>query len=42
MAIYNASQDFVFGIREIARTAYGSEFDFPDNMHLTVSGEDNN
>lgn len=40
--IYNASQDFVFGIREIARAAYGSEFDFPDNMHLTVSGEDNN
>lgn len=40
--IYNASQDFVFGIKEIARSAYGSEFDFPDNMHLTVSGEDNN
>lgn len=40
--IYNASQDFVFGIREIARAAYGSEFDFPNNMHLSVSGENNN
>lgn len=40
--IYNTSQDFVFGIREIARAAYGSEFDFPNNMHLSVSGENNN
>lgn len=40
--IYNASQDFVFGIKEILRVAYGRKFDFPDNMHLTVSGEDNN
>lgn len=37
--IFNASQDFVFGIKEIARSAYGSEFDFPNNMHLSVSGE---
>lgn len=40
--IYNASQDFVFGIKEILRAAYGRKYDFPDNMHLTVSGEDNN
>lgn len=35
--IYNASQDIVFGIQEIARCAYGEAFDFPDNMHLSVA-----
>ena len=39
--IYNVSQDFVYGVREIARSAYGGAFDFPDNMHLSVSGEKN-
>ncbi len=39
--IYNDSQDIVFSIQEIARCAYGNEFDFPDNMHLSVSGETN-
>lgn len=39
--IYNSSQDAVFGVREVARCAYGDEFDFPDNMHLSVSGEEN-
>lgn len=34
--IYNVSQDIVFGIQEIARCVYGSEFNFPDNMHLSV------
>ncbi|WP_196593292.1 ABC transporter substrate-binding protein [Pectinatus sottacetonis] len=34
--IYNASQDIVFSIQEIARCAYGKEFDFPANMHLSV------
>lgn len=39
--IYNVSQDFVYGVREIARSAYGEVFDFPDDMHLSVSGEKN-
>ncbi len=39
--IYNVSQDFVYGVREIARSAYGEAFDFPDAMHLSVSGEKN-
>lgn len=39
--LYNSSQDAVFGIQEIARCVYGDAFDFPDNMHLSVSGEEN-
>lgn len=39
--IYNCSQDVVYCIAEIARCAYGNEFDFPDNAHLSVSGEKN-
>lgn len=39
--IYNCSQDIVYCIAEIARCAYGKEFDFPDNAHLSVSGEKN-
>lgn len=39
--IYNCSQDIVYCVAEIARCAYGKEFDFPDNAHLSVSGEKN-
>ena len=39
--IYNCSQDIVFCVQEIARCAYGKEFDFPDNARLTVTGEKN-
>lgn len=39
--IYNCSQDVAYCVEEIARCAYGSEFDFPDNAHLSVSGEKN-
>jgi iron complex transport system substrate-binding protein len=39
--LYNVSQDIVFGVQEIARCTYGNAFDFPDNMHLSVSGEKN-
>jgi ABC-type Fe3+-hydroxamate transport system, periplasmic component len=39
--LYNCSQDVVYCIAEIARCAYGSEFDFPDDAHLSVSGEEN-
>lgn len=39
--IYNNSQDIVFAVREIARCAYGEVFAFPDNVHLSVSGEKN-
>lgn len=37
--IYNASQDFVFGIQEIAYCAYGDEFRQEDNRHISFSGE---
>ena len=37
--IYNASQDFVFGIQEIAYCAYGDEFRQDDNRHISFSGE---
>ena len=39
--IYNCSQDIVFCVQEVARCAYGKEFDFPDNARLTVTGEKN-
>ena len=39
--IYNCSQDIVFCVQEIARCAYGKEFDFPDNARLTVTDEKN-
>lgn len=34
--IYNASQDFVFGVQELAFYAYGDEFAQPDNRHITT------
>lgn len=37
--IYNGSQDFVFGIQEIAFCAYGDAFRQEDNRHLSFSGE---
>ena len=37
--IYNGSQDFVFGIQEIAFGAYGEAFRQEDNRHLSFSGE---
>lgn len=39
--IYNISQDFVFGVQEIAYGAYGDAFAQPDNQHLSLSGEAN-
>ena len=39
--IYNCSQDIVYCVQEIARVAYGEEFNFPDNARLTVTGEKN-
>ena len=39
--IYNCSQDIVYCVQEIARVAYGKEFDFPDNARLTVTDEKN-
>ncbi len=37
--IYNCSQDVVFGVQEIARAAYGEEFDLPADSHLCVAAE---
>jgi iron complex transport system substrate-binding protein len=37
--IYNGSQDFVFGIQEVAFCAYGEAFCQEDNRHLSFSGE---
>ena len=39
--IYNCSQDIVYCVQEIARVAYGEEFNFPDNARLTVTDEKN-
>ncbi len=39
--IYNCSQDIVYCVQEIARVAYGDEFNFPDNARLTVTEEKN-
>ena len=39
--IYNWSQDIVYCVQEIARVAYGEEFNFPDNARLTVTEEKN-
>ena len=39
--LYNCSQDVAYCVAEIARCAYGEEFAFPDNAHLSVSGEKN-
>ena len=39
--IYNCAQDIVYCVQEIARVAYGKEFDFPDNARLTVTDEKN-
>ena len=39
--IYNCSQDIVYCVQEIARVAYGEEFNFPDNARLTVTEEKN-
>ncbi|MGP1367363.1 MAG: ABC transporter substrate-binding protein [Schwartzia sp. (in: firmicutes)] len=38
--IYNASQDFVFGIQEIAYCAYGDDFRQDDKRHISFSGEE--
>ena len=37
--IYNASQDFVYGVRELAYTVYGDEFAQAGNCHISYSGE---
>lgn len=37
--IYNCSQDYVFGVQEIAYRAYGDEFKLGDNEHISFSGE---
>ncbi len=38
--IYNGSQDFVFGVQELAFIAYGDEFRQEDNRHISFSGEE--
>ncbi|TCS81398.1 ABC transporter substrate-binding protein [Pectinatus cerevisiiphilus] len=35
--LYSVSQNIVFGIQEIDRCVYGSDFDFPDKTHLSVA-----
>lgn len=37
--IYNASQDFVYGVKEIAYAVYGDAFAQPANQHISFSGE---
>jgi iron complex transport system substrate-binding protein len=37
--IYNASQDFVYGVKEIAYAAYGDEFAQDSDCHISFSGE---
>ena len=39
--IYNASQDFVLGVQEIAYRVYGNEFAQPAGEHLTAVGTGN-
>ena len=38
--IYNGSQDFVFGVQELAFIAYGDAFRQEDNRHISFSGEE--
>lgn len=38
--IYNASQDFVFGVQELDYYAYGDSFRQGDNRHISFSGEE--
>ena len=35
--VYNASQDFVFGVQEIAYCAYGEAFRQEDNRHISFA-----
>ena len=37
--IYNCSQDFVYGVQEIAYAAYGDAFRLADGMNISFSGE---
>ncbi len=37
--IYNASQDFVYGVKEIAYAVYGETFAQPADNHISFSGE---
>lgn len=37
--IYNGSQDFVFGVQELAYYAYGDAFKQPGGRHISFSGE---
>ena len=37
--IYNSSQDFVFGMQELAYVVYGEEFAQEPNRHISFSGE---
>ena len=39
--IYNCSQDIVYCVAEIARCAYGKDFEFPENARLTLTDEKN-
>lgn len=38
--IYNSSQDFVFGMQELAYVVYGDEFAQEPNRHISFSGEE--
>ena len=37
--LYNCSQDFVYGVQEIAYRVYGDEFYLPDNAHISAVDE---
>lgn len=37
--LYNCSQDFVYGVQEIAYCAYGDEFKIADGLNISLSGE---
>ena len=37
--LYNCSQDFVYGVQEIAYRVYGDEFYLPDDAHISAVNE---
>ena len=37
--VYNISQNFVFGVQEMAYVLYGDEFEQPTTRHLSVAEE---
>ena len=37
--LYNCSQDFVYGVQEIAYRVYGDEFYLPADAHISAVDE---